>query len=85
MTSRAAGGAVVFELCVVAAAAVVATRRLGSRAAMVGGLVLLLPSAWLLIAAQALWCYKAWRPAPTIHPTQGESPRAPWAPWYGRT
>ncbi|HKE15698.1 MAG TPA: MFS transporter [Kofleriaceae bacterium] len=54
VTSSAVGGAVVTELCAVAAIAVVATRRLASRTAMVGGLVLLVPAAWLLVAAQAL-------------------------------
>jgi MFS family permease len=54
VTNRAAGGAVVFELCAVAAVAVVATRRIGSRAAMIGGLLLLLPGVWLLVLAQGL-------------------------------
>ena len=51
--NRAIGGGVVFELCVIAALTVVATRHLGSRAAMKGGLVLLIPSLLLLVVAQA--------------------------------
>lgn len=53
-TNRAVGGAVVAELFLVAAVAMVATRRTGSRAAMMSGLVLLLPSLALLVLSQAL-------------------------------
>jgi MFS family permease len=52
-TNRALGGGVVFELCVVATAAVLVTRRMKSRAAMLAGLALLLPSLVLLVLAQA--------------------------------
>ena len=54
LSNRALGGGVVFELCVVAALTVIATRRLSSRGAMIGGLALLLPSLLLLVLAQAL-------------------------------
>jgi MFS family permease len=50
--NHAVGGAVVSELFLVAVLVMVATRRLASRTAMLGGLVLLLPSLALLVAAQ---------------------------------
>ena len=50
----AVGGAIVFELCAVAGAVMLVTRGLGSRIAMRGGLVMLLPSLAALILAQAL-------------------------------
>jgi MFS family permease len=53
-TNRAVGGAVIFEMFLVAALAVTATSRLDSRAAMLSGLVLLLPSLLLMVLAQAL-------------------------------
>lgn len=53
-TSNALAGGVVCELFLVAAATVVASKGLGSRTAMLGGLVLLVPSVGLLILAQAL-------------------------------
>jgi MFS family permease len=43
----------VFELCIVSTLTLVATRRLSSRAAMIAGLVLLIPSLALLVVAQA--------------------------------
>lgn len=52
-TNRALGGGVVFELCVVAAAAVLLTRAMKAKTAMLSGLVLLLPSLFLLVLAQA--------------------------------
>jgi len=51
-TNHAVGGALLFELCTVAVMAMIATRRLPSRAAMLYGLALLLPSATMLVAAQ---------------------------------
>jgi MFS family permease len=51
--NRAVGGGVVFELCIVSTLTLVATRRLSSRAAMIAGLVLLIPSLALLVVAQA--------------------------------
>ena len=51
-TSHAVGGAMLFELCAVAVIAMIATHRLTSRAAMLCGLALLLPSAAMLVAAQ---------------------------------
>ncbi len=51
-TSRAVSGGVVCELCLVAALAVFATGSLRSRAAMLAGLALMLPSVALLVAAQ---------------------------------
>src|SRR5262249_6339318 len=51
-TSPATSGGVVCELFVVAAVSVIATGKLSSRTAMLGGLALLPPSLWLLIAAQ---------------------------------
>jgi MFS family permease len=53
-SNRALGGGVVFELCIVSLLTLLATRRLGSRAAMMTGLVLLIPSLILLVAAQAM-------------------------------
>jgi MFS family permease len=53
-TNRSLSGAVVCELFLVATIAMVATRRLTSRRAMVGGLALLLPSLALLVLAQSL-------------------------------
>lgn len=52
--NRALGGGIVFELCVVSTLTLIATRRLGSRAAMMTGLVLLLPSVVLLVLGQSL-------------------------------
>jgi MFS family permease len=51
--NRAVGGGVVFELCIVSTLTLIATRRLSSRAAMIAGLVLLIPSLALLVVAQA--------------------------------
>jgi len=53
-SNRAIGGGVVFELCIVSTLTLIATRRLGSRAAMVSGLVLLMPSVVLLVLGQGL-------------------------------
>jgi MFS family permease len=50
--SPAISGSVVFGLFAVAAACVVLTSRFAFRAAMLGGLVVLLPSVWFLVAAQ---------------------------------
>jgi len=52
IANRAVSGAVVCELFVVATLAMLATRRVGSRAAMTGGLVLLLAALLLLVLAQ---------------------------------
>jgi MFS family permease len=52
--NRAAGGAVVCELALIASATIFATRHLSSRAAMLSGLALLLPSLALLVSAQSL-------------------------------
>jgi MFS family permease len=51
--NRAVGGAVIFELGLVAAATIVVTRRLASRTCMLLALALLLPSLALLVTAQA--------------------------------
>ena len=51
-TNHAVGGAMLFELCAVAVVAMIATRRLSSRAAMLCGLALLVPSAAMLVTAQ---------------------------------
>jgi MFS family permease len=53
-TSHAAAGALVFELAIVCAATVVLTHRLPSRAAMLWGLGLIVPSVVLLVTAQML-------------------------------
>jgi MFS family permease len=53
-SNRAVGGGVVFELCLVSTLTLIATRRLGSRAAMISGLVLLMPSVVLLVLGQGL-------------------------------
>ena len=53
-TSHAAAGALVFELAIVCAATVVLTHRLSSRAAMLWGLGLMVPSVVLLVTAQML-------------------------------
>jgi len=53
-TSHALGGAVVFELFLVAALTNFATRRLSSRAAMRAGLAVQLPALGLLVAADRL-------------------------------
>ncbi len=50
--SPAVSGSVVFQLLVVAAICVVLTSRLTSRTAMLSGLAILLPSVWLLVAAE---------------------------------
>jgi MFS family permease len=50
--SPAVSGSVVFELFAVAAVCVILTGRLTGRTAMLGGLIVLLPSVWLLVAAQ---------------------------------
>lgn len=50
--SPAVSGGVVFELFVVAAVAVILTGKLSSRTAMLSGLALLVPSLWLLVAAE---------------------------------
>jgi MFS family permease len=50
--SPATSGGVVFGLFAVAATCVILTGGLASRTAMLGGLVMLLPSVWLLVAAQ---------------------------------
>jgi MFS family permease len=50
--SPAVAGAVVCILFAAAALCVLATARLSSRAAMLGALILVVPSVWLLIAAQ---------------------------------
>jgi MFS family permease len=52
--NRAVGGGVVFELCVVSTLTLIATRRFGSRTAMITGLVLLMPSVLLLVLGQSL-------------------------------
>jgi predicted MFS family arabinose efflux permease len=52
--NRAVGGGVVFELCIVSTLTLLATRRLGSRAGMISGLVLLIPSLVLLVLGQGL-------------------------------
>lgn len=52
--NRAVGGGVIFELCIMSMVTLFATRRLSSRSAMKGGLVLLLPSLVLLVLGQAL-------------------------------
>jgi MFS family permease len=52
-SNRALGGGIVFELCIVSTLTLLATRRLSSRAAMMTGLVLLIPSLILLVTAQA--------------------------------
>ncbi len=51
--SKSVSGAVVFELFLVSALTLAVTRKLGSRTAMLAGLVLLLPSLALLVLAQA--------------------------------
>ena len=51
-TSPAVSGAVVCELFVVAALAVIVTGKLSSRTAMLTGIALLVPSLWLLVAAE---------------------------------
>lgn len=51
--SKSVSGAVVFELFLVSALTLAVTRMLGSRTAMLAGLVLLLPSLALLVLAQA--------------------------------
>lgn len=51
-SSPAVAGAVVAELCAVAAIAVIVTGKLSSRTAMLSGLGLLVPSLWLLVAAE---------------------------------
>jgi MFS family permease len=51
-TSPAVSGGVVCELFVVASLAVIATGRLSSRTAMLSGIGLLVPSLWLLVAAE---------------------------------
>jgi MFS family permease len=51
-SSRALGGGVVFELCLVAAVTVIACRSLSSRAAMLIGLAMQLPTVALLVWAQ---------------------------------
>jgi MFS family permease len=53
-TSAALAGVVVFELFVVSAVTVAATRRIGSRTAMLTGLALFVPSVGLLVTAQVL-------------------------------
>ncbi|PST22703.1 MFS transporter [Rhizobium sp. JAB6] len=53
-TNIAVGGAVVFELFLIAALMTIATRHFESRIAMLSGLVLLLPSVALLVMAQTL-------------------------------
>jgi MFS family permease len=53
LSNRAIGGAVVFELGLVAAATIIATRRLASGTCMRLALILLVPALALLIAAQA--------------------------------
>lgn len=53
-TSHAAAGALVFELGLVCAATVMLTKQLTSRAAMLWGLGLMVPSVALLVAAQQL-------------------------------
>jgi MFS family permease len=53
LSNRAIGGAVVFELGLVAAATIMVTRRLASGASMRLALILLVPTLALLIAAQA--------------------------------
>ena len=53
-TSHAAAGALVFELAIVCAATVVLTHQLSSRAAMLWGLGLMVPSVMLLVTAQML-------------------------------
>jgi MFS family permease len=52
LTNPIAGGAVVAALYVIAAVAIVATRSMGNRRALLGGLLLLLPAAGLLLCAQ---------------------------------
>lgn len=51
-SSPAVSGGVVCELFVVAAVAVIVTGKLSSRTAMLSGLALLVPSLWLLVAAE---------------------------------
>jgi MFS family permease len=51
-TSRAVSGGLVAEMCIVATLTVLATRRLTSRASMLGGLALMLPAVALLVWAQ---------------------------------
>jgi predicted MFS family arabinose efflux permease len=51
-TSPLVAGAVVGELFGVAAITILSTGRLGSQAAMLGALALLLPSVWLLVGAE---------------------------------
>jgi MFS family permease len=53
-TSHAAAGTLVFELAIVCAATIALTSRLSSRAAMLWGLGLMVPSVALLVAAQVL-------------------------------
>ncbi|HKQ13681.1 MAG TPA: MFS transporter [Steroidobacteraceae bacterium] len=53
LSNRAIGGAVVFELGLVAAATIIVTRRLASGVCMRLALILLVPTLALLIAAQA--------------------------------
>ncbi|SRR5579871_1355631 len=50
--SPSVSGSVVFALFAVAAVCVILTGRLTSRTAMLGALIVLLPSVWLLVAAQ---------------------------------
>jgi hypothetical protein len=50
--SPAISGSVVFALFAIAAGCVILTARFNSKAAMLGGLVVLLPSVWSLDAAQ---------------------------------
>ncbi len=50
----AVGGAIVFELSIVATVTMIVTRKLKSRISMLGGLALLLPGLALLVLAQSL-------------------------------
>ncbi len=50
--NHATAGAVVFELAIIVALTIILTRALRSRTAMLGGLILLLPSLALLVAAE---------------------------------
>jgi len=54
LKSHAIAGALVFELAVVVAAAIVLTRKVKSQKAMLWALVLLIPSAGMVVAAQYL-------------------------------
>jgi predicted MFS family arabinose efflux permease len=51
-TSPLVAGAIVSELFGIAAVTILSTGRLGSQAAMLGALALLLPSVWLLVGAE---------------------------------